>query len=342
VSEQPTDKFVPYLVAGRLTKDTILPATGNPALGIPGGSALYAASGLALWNERPGLIARVPPGYPQEWVEAAARKGFDVRGIHRADEAFDERAFFAYGRDGTPEYGFPMFRFAERGLSFPQELLGYTGLERSPTEKGGVPLAQSLAPGDIPSAYLDAHAAHIGPLDLKSVRLLCTALPQGLVRTLTLDPDDSLLDPLQRETLGSLLNGLTALICSEDRLRSYFSGLTSDLWELAASLAEQGCEAVVVWRGTKASLLYVGRNDRRYVIPAYTVTPKDPTGAEDAFCGGFLAGYQKAFDFVEGCLYGAVSAAFAMEGTGPFYMLDALPGLAEHRLEALRGGVRRI
>lgn len=333
---------MPYLVAGRLTRDTILPATGNPAVGIAGGGALYAASGLALWNERPGLIARVSVDYPDDWIEAIAGKGFDVRGIHKADERFDERAFFAYSRDGTPEYGFPMFRFAERGLAFPEELLGYTGLARSPAEKGGAPAGQSLAPGDIPPAYLDARAAHIAPLDVKSVRLLCTALPQGLIRTLTLDPDDSLLDPLQRDTLGSLLKGLTALICSEDRLRSYFSSLTSDLWELAASLAQQGCEAVVIWRGMNPSLLYLRQPNQRFVIPAYRITPRDPTGAEDAFCGGFLVGYEKAFDFVEGCLYGAVSAAFAMEGTGPFYPLDALPGLAEHRLEALRDHVRRV
>jgi hypothetical protein len=41
-------------------------------------------------------------------------------------------------------------------------------------------------------------------------------------------------------------------------------------------------------------------------------------------------------------LYGAVSASLTIEGSGPFYALDALPGLAEARLDALKDGVRKV
>jgi sugar/nucleoside kinase (ribokinase family) len=68
----------------------------------------------------------------------------------------------------------------------------------------------------------------------------------------------------------------------------------------------------------------------------------DPTGAGDAFCGGFLAGYRRTYDPLEAVLFGNISASLVVEGTGPFYALDALPGLAQARLDALRQSVRKI
>jgi len=40
-------------------------------------------------------------------------------------------------------------------------------------------------------------------------------------------------------------------------------------------------------------------------------------------------------------LQGNISSSFIFEGTHPFYAMDALPGLAQARLEALRDMVRR-
>ncbi|WP_322808043.1 PfkB family carbohydrate kinase, partial [Thermanaerothrix sp.] len=65
----------------------------------------------------------------------------------------------------------------------------------------------------------------------------------------------------------------------------------------------------------------------------------DPTGAGDAFCGGFLAGYRQTYDPLAAVLHGNVSASLVIEGSGPFYALEALPGLAQARLEALRDAV---
>ncbi len=65
------------------------------------------------------------------------------------------------------------------------------------------------------------------------------------------------------------------------------------------------------------------------------------TGAGDAFCGGFLAGYRATYDGLQAALTGNISAAMMLEGNHPFYPLDALPGLAKARLEALRETVRK-
>ena len=66
------------------------------------------------------------------------------------------------------------------------------------------------------------------------------------------------------------------------------------------------------------------------------------TGAGDAFCGGFLAGYRKTYEPLEAALYGNVSASLNVEGSGAFYPLDVLPGLAQARLEVLRAMVHEV
>jgi sugar/nucleoside kinase (ribokinase family) len=103
-----------------------------------------------------------------------------------------------------------------------------------------------------------------------------------------------------------------------------------------------GCEYVVIKCGARGQLLYDTNSKRRWEIPAYPARLADVTGAGDAFCGGFTAGYCKNYDPLEGVLYGNVSASLKLEGSGAFYLLDVLPGLAEARLNVLRDGVRKV
>ena len=46
-----------FIIAGRLSREYILPPLGNPLLDSPGGNLLYAAGGLAVWDSKAGLIA---------------------------------------------------------------------------------------------------------------------------------------------------------------------------------------------------------------------------------------------------------------------------------------------
>jgi len=111
---------------------------------------------------------------------------------------------------------------------------------------------------------------------------------------------------------------------------------------MAEALAAYGCEMIVIKRGEGGQYLYDSAGRARWEVPAYPSRLVDPGGAGDAFCGGFLAGYRRSYDPLEATLYGNISASLVVEGTGPFYALDALPGLAQARLDALRQNVRRI
>jgi sugar/nucleoside kinase (ribokinase family) len=227
------------------------------------------------------------------------------------------------------------------GLPFPRALLGYHPLDHNLDSRTKL-LPVSLRQGDIPPDFLDASAAHLCPLDYLTHNLLPAVLRQAEFTTVTLDPSPGYMNPTYWDDVASLITGLTAFLPSEEELRSLFQGRSEDLWEMAEALAAYGCEIVVIKGGESGQLLYDGANRSRWEIPAYASRIEDPTGAGDAFCGGFLAGYRQTYDPVQAALYGNISASLVVEGVGPFYALDTLPGLPEARLEALRQSVRKV
>ena len=332
-----------YLLAGRLTRDyTILPSR-EALLDVPGGNVLYAAVGLAIWepDPPPAVSARVGEDYPQDWIETYTRRGLDTRGVGVLPQAIDVRSFSAFTNRSTRSTDDPVAHFARVGLPFPRALLGYrdaSSVLDSRTRLTPVSLRQ----GDIPPDYLDASAAHLCPLDYLTHSLLPAVLRQAEVTTVTLDPSPGYMNPTFWGDVPALITGLTAFLPSEEDLRSLFQGHSQDLWEMADALAAYDCEVIVIKRGESGQLLYDAGSRARWEIPPYPARLVDPTGAGDAFCGGFLAGYRRTFDALEACLYGNISASLVVEGSGPFYALDTLPGLAEARLEALRQSVRKV
>ena len=67
-----------YLVAGSLTRSTIVTASGNILVDQPGGGALYSAGGVGLWDTNVGILGKISADFPLEWLDAAARHGFDI------------------------------------------------------------------------------------------------------------------------------------------------------------------------------------------------------------------------------------------------------------------------
>jgi sugar/nucleoside kinase (ribokinase family) len=108
------------------------------------------------------------------------------------------------------------------------------------------------------------------------------------------------------------------------------------------AIASYGVEFVVVKRGERGQWLYDAVSRNRWEVSAYPARVVDLTGAGDAFCGGFLAGYRHAYDPLEAVLHGNISSSLVVEGSGPFYAMEALPNLAQARLFALRDTVRRM
>jgi ribokinase len=329
-----------FVIAGRLRRDYLLPPAGRPLIDVPGGNLLYAASGLGVWGKNVGLLARVGEDYPHEWLHSFETRGWDTRGIRILAEALDLRYFQAAVDLQSVQHNNPVAHFARLGLTFPKSLLGYQPqVEADDDRKTAHPA--SPRPNDIPSDYLTAQSAHICPLDYLTANRLTSAFRETGVTCLTLDPSPAYLISTAFEDIRLLLHGLTAFMPSEEELRSIFWGRLDDMWEMAEALGECGCEFIVIKRGAHGQMLYDTVSGKRWEIPAYPARPADLTGAGDSFCGGFLAGYHKTYDPLRAVLCGNVSASLTIEGGGAFHALDALPGLAQARLDSLAGIVRQ-
>lgn len=336
-----TTPLLRYLIFGSLRRDFILPVEGRPALDVLGGSLPYAAAGLRLWDHDIGAVARVNPAYPREWLNQLENRGVDVRGVNIIDEVSDLRSFYAYPDAGTCQTENPIGEFLRVGLPLPPELLGFQAPPPA-LDSRKTPSPLTLRMNDLPDDYLDASAAHLCPLDYLSHALLPAVLRQGQISTITLDPAPGYMNPTYWDDLPVLLRGITAVLCSEEKMLSLFEGRTEKIWEMAEGLAQFGPEIVVIKRGPRGQCLYECATGKRWELPAYPARVVDPTGAGDAFCGGFLAGYRMTYEPLEAALYGSVAASFCIEGSGPFYLLDAMPALVEARKEAIRAQIRRV
>ncbi|MBN2548776.1 MAG: carbohydrate kinase family protein [Anaerolineales bacterium] len=332
-----------FLIAGQLTRDYMVFPSGEALLDVPGGNALYAAVGLAIWEPEPppAIIARVGEDYPQEWLDDLSQRGLDMRAVHILPQAVDLRSFTAFLDRTTRAYDDPVAHFARLGLPFPKSLLGYrptTGSLDSRTRMA----VTSLRQGDIPSEFMDASVAHFCPVDYLTHSLLPAMLRQAQFTTITLDPSPGYMNPSYWDDVPALLTGLTAFMPSETEIRALFHSRSQDLWEMAAALSAYGCDIVVIKCGEHGQLLYDHASRTRWEIPAYPARLVNPVGAGDAFCGGFLAGYRRTYDPLQAVLYGNISASLVVEGHPPLFALDVLPGLPEARKEALRQTVRKV
>jgi ribokinase len=331
------------IIAGRLRRDYYITPDGKEHLDVPGGNLLYTTVGYLVWepDSPPGMVARIGEDFPQEWLTEFDRRGLDRRGIRVLAEPVELRSFFAYDEYMHHHADDPVAQFARLGIPFPRQLLNYRNpIPQLDSRTRFTPL--SLRQNDLPPEYQGANAAHLAPIDYISHTLLPTLLRQAGFATITIDPSPGTMIPALWDDIPALLAGLTAFLPSEIEIRSLFQGRSADLWEMATALAGYGCEYVVVKCGERGQLLYDKSSRTRWEIPAYPARAADPTGVGAAFCGGFLAGYRRTLDPLQAVLHGNISASLVIEGSGAFFALDALPGLAQARLDALRQYVRKV
>ncbi len=334
-----------FVIAGKLTREYILPPSGGPLIDSPGGNLLYAAGGLAVWDAsaNAGLLGRVSEDYPHDWLRNLEKRGFDIRGIItlHGSQNIDLRSFIAYTDSNERSQSNAVTHFARRQLPFPKALLGYLPVDearKDPRE----PDAASPAALDVPKYFRDVRHVHLCPFDFVSQSQMVNLFKGGSNQTVSLDPAPGYMTTSFWRGLRLVLQGVTVFQPSEDEMRALFWGETNDLWEMAQQVSQYGPQIVVIKRGALGQLVYDAAGNHRYEVPAYSSRLADPTGAGDAFCGGYLAGFQKTNDPLMAAIHGNVSASLKIEGSGPFYPLEVLPGLAEARLHTLEEMAREI
>ncbi len=302
---------------------------------------MYAATAARIWSESVAIVSRVGSNFPQDWLEHLHRLDFNVEAIQRVPEPHRAYSFFAYSSPEDRSESHPSAHFMKLGLSLPKEFLDYKqGDDLGEDRNQFGPL--TLRPDDVPSELGLAKGVHLTPSEFLSHTTIPVRLRDLGVRLITLDASQQYMEPSHEDELRLVISGLNAFLVSKDRAQAYFRPERFDVWDMSSAFADMGCRWVVIKRGARGQCVFDRDTDRRWIVPAYPVQSREVTGAGDAYCGGFLCGLGSSGDVLEAALQGSVSASVAVEGVGAEYMLDTLPGLAQARLESLRGSVKAV
>jgi hypothetical protein len=340
IQDRPTPRD---LIVGELKREFSLSLDEKWILDAPGGNALYASCGYLVWEKEhsPGICTRIGENFHHDWLENFKDRGINTDGVVVLPQELDLRECYIQEGEKALRVDDPVSYFSKAGLALPSALIGYSGQSEQISSRR-ISRETSIRENDIPSAYSIATGAHLCPLDYLSHNLLPAVLRKQGFSTITLDPGSSYMDPNFLGDIPALMPGLTAFLPSEDDLKNLYKGVKADIWEIAEDIGRYGCELIVIKRGAAGQYLYEHSSGRKWMISSYPARVKNPIGAGDAFCGGFLAGYRATFDPLQSVLYGSVASSLVVEGSGPFFALEALSGLASARLEYLQGSVREL
>jgi len=323
--------MVKLFACGGMIIDNVVTADGTVHREALGGNGVYAAAGARLWCDRVGLVALVPRNYPARWFEALRNAGIDIAGVAVRPESVDRSEWFFYRSDGSradhlyaSSDAFVAAGLPPQGRLSPAQSGAFEAQLRSSGAEGadfaGFRRRHPVCAGDVPSSYLHAVGVHMAPGAPRAQLALAQAI-HAPGRRITLDPGSHA--GAMRDVLPRLLPLLDAFLPSEKELRLLApgTGLASGL----AGLRAAGVPVALVKLAAAGAMVASSVYPAGISVPALAVDLVDPTGAGDAFCGGFLAGLVATGDPLCAALCGTASASIAVESFGPMRLLSATP-----------------
>ncbi len=334
----PDFQFFDYLIVGSVATEFVVDLLNQSHQSILGGSALYAAGGLRCWKNRIAMVSKTSQRNKNGIQTIARQYQIDIDGVQFLANHNQDRIFYGYTSPDEVLHENPVGYFASKRISFPKDLLGYTRVESDNlrTRKS------VFLPKDIPAHYWDANAALLCASDLDTQLQLSSMLFTKSTKKLIIQSSQQYMTMDHFETLPILMKDISAFVTTSVEMTQLFQNRSQDLWEMARYLCSLGCRQVVISDGRFGYYLYDSFSEKRYHIPVYPVKIIDPTGMQEAFCGGYLAGINNYLDPIEAILFGAVSASFNVQGTGPFFAADAMPDLLQTRLKFERELVKTL
>lgn len=268
------------LVVGSIALDSVETPFGGTADALGGSAQFFSyAAGILHPVQVVGVIG---DDYPPEALERLEKIGADLRGVERATgESFRWKGKYSYD------------------------------LQNRETLDTRLGVFATFSP-KIPPEFADARYVFLGNIDPV---LQLSVLDQ--IRSPRLVACDTMNYWIngKRSELMQLLERIDVLLVNDAEARE----LSGDwnIYRAARWIAERGPSMVVVKQGTYGAVLLEG--DRIFYIPAYPLEEVyDPTGAGDAFAGGFMAHLARTDDLSPANLrramvYGSAMGSFAVE-----------------------------
>ena len=231
----------------------------------PGGAAAAVATSAALSGAKVGLVTKVGRDFPEEWLKKLSEI-LDIRGVHIL-EGKTIHIYMIYHEDGTVD---------------------------APVDMG---VAQRMGEIEIPEEYMSADVFHIAPIPPEEQLKLVKRL-KG--KRISLDFNPTYMEDYETKTelLKKIVENAEIIFPNEREAKVITK--TDNIKEAAKVLHEWGAKIVVITRGENGVLIYDGEKFAEFkALPIEKIV--DPTGAGDAFAGGFLAYYAKGIP-LEDCV----------------------------------------
>jgi len=274
---------------GHFSIDSIfLPSRKSPVV-VLGGSAAYVSIAASRLEARVSVMSKVGGDFPEAYRWWLRQEGINLSGLTRVEDAKTTRFELKYDAD-----------LSNRTLFLRNK-------------------APSLTIDDLP-VPLKASAIHVSPIAgeigydvterLKDCAGVLSLDPQGLVREYG-EGGEVRHGPLEDKRMLGLIDIYKS---SLDEIKAV-TGLT-DLDSAIKGLHDCGVGIIIVTLGSKGAALSI--EGARYDVPAAKPAKLvDPTGAGDAFVGGFLAEYVNGENILRCACVGIAAASFVVEGVGP-------------------------
>lgn len=294
----------PFASFGNLSIDDLVFVDGTTRWAVPGGNAVYAGLGMAVWSERPSVVAPFGSDYPVSKLEDR----LDLSHCPRIPRTL--RDWGLYEEDGSRQF---VFRSTTRDWD-----------DFSPRAS---------------DVFAGIGAAHLAPLPWDRHVDLVAALRRAGTTLLSIDLDDRKLAGVAPDAVARLMASVDLFLPSRQDGRAIFPDLSAvDTVRRLRDLSPD-TPLIALKCGANGCIAHsVGSSDL-IELPAFPVTAVDATGAGDTFCGGTLVGYVRTGDPVQALLHGAVSASFCVETVGCTGLLNSTPDLAAARLDQFRNAV---
>ena len=192
--------------------------------------------------------------------------------------------------------------------------------------------ALSVHPEDVAPSALTADAVLVSAMSLNAQLTLGPWLRTATGATILLDLQEDYVAGNEPELLALLA---TCDVFLPSEVEAVALAGTADLERAAARFLAAGPAVVVVKTAERGCLVATAAGTQ--LVATEAVAPVDPTGAGDAFCGGFAAAHVAGADPVEAARAGAAAARVAIGGYG---VAGLLADLGADAGTAPVGGVR--
>jgi sugar/nucleoside kinase (ribokinase family) len=278
-------------VVGHFAIDSIrLPSRSAPFV-VLGGSVTYVSFVTKRLDAMVSIISKVGGDFPEAYMWWLGEEGIDLSGVTKLANEQTTRFELRYSKD-----------LSNRTLKLTSKA--------SPINVSDLPLS------------LRAKAVHVAPIageisyevveHLKGCAEVLSLDPQGLLRRFGKTGNVTSRGQVDKR-LFSLINIYKSSLDEISALTGH-----SDLKSAIKAVHDFGVETVIVTLGAQGAVLSV--MGTLYKIPACNSRVfVDPTGAGDAFIGGFLTEYIRQKDSLWCACVGSAAASLVVEGIGPTF-----------------------